>query len=44
MVSLSVRAKEEHEEQQAVKAYRGSATGTATLGDLLKDQIGKQDQ
>ena len=44
MVSLSVRAKEEHEEQQAVKAYRGSSTGTATLGDLLKDQMGKQDQ
>src|SRR5690606_31438155 len=38
MVSLSVRAKEEHEEQQAVKQYRGgSAAGTATLGDLLKD-------
>ncbi len=44
LVSLSVRAKEEHEEQQAVKAYRGSTTGTATLGDLLKGQIGKQDQ
>ena len=45
MVSLSVRAKEEHEEQQAVKQYRGgSAAGTATLGDLLKDQMaGKQD-
>ncbi|MEX0899926.1 MAG: 30S ribosomal protein S1 [Gammaproteobacteria bacterium] len=44
LVSLSVRAKEEHEEQQAVKAYRGSTSGTATLGDLLKGQIGKQDQ
>ena len=45
MVNLSVRAKEEHEEQQAVKQYRGGASaGTATLGDLLKDQMaGKQD-
>ena len=44
LVSLSVKAKDEHEEQQAVKQYRGSAGGTATLGDLLKSQItGKRD-
>ncbi len=44
-ISLSIKAKEEHEEQQAVRQYRsGSATGTATLGDLIKGQIsGKQD-
>ncbi len=44
LVSLSVKAKDEHEEQQAVKQYRGSTGGTATLGDLLKSQItGKRD-
>jgi small subunit ribosomal protein S1 len=43
-ISLSIRAKDEHDEQQAVKQYRGAAGGTATLGDLLKSQIsGKQD-
>ncbi|MFN2301948.1 MAG: 30S ribosomal protein S1, partial [Gammaproteobacteria bacterium] len=44
VVSLSIKAKDEHEEQQAVKQYRSSSSGTATLGDLLKGQIGsKQD-
>jgi small subunit ribosomal protein S1 len=40
-VSLSVKAKEMHEEQQAVETYgRGTATGGgATLGDILKEHI-----
>jgi small subunit ribosomal protein S1 len=43
-VSLSIKAKEMAEEQQAMADYRQSAGGGATLGDLLKDQIsGKQD-
>jgi small subunit ribosomal protein S1 len=43
-VSLSIKAKEMAEEQQAMADYRQSSGGGATLGDLLKDQIsGKQD-
>ena len=42
LVSLSIKAKEAHEEAQAVESYRsetsGSPTGT-TLGDLLKEQM-----
>jgi small subunit ribosomal protein S1 len=43
-VSLSIKAKEMAEEQQAMADYRQSSSGGATLGDLLKEQIsGKQD-
>jgi len=41
-ISLSVKAKEMHEEQEAVQSYRSessSSSGTS-LGDLLKEQIG----
>jgi len=41
-ISLSVKAKEVHEEAEAVQSYRseqGSSGGTS-LGDLLKEQIG----
>ncbi|MDN3517688.1 30S ribosomal protein S1 [Aquisalimonas lutea] len=40
-VSLSIKAKDEHEEARAVQDYsRGSAAaGTTTLGDLLKEQM-----
>jgi small subunit ribosomal protein S1 len=41
-ISLSIKAKEMHEEAEAVQSYRseqGSTTGTS-LGDLLKEQIG----
>jgi len=45
-ITLSVKAKEMHEEAEAVQSYRsesgGGATGTS-LGDLLKAQIGKDD-
>src|SRR5271168_2685548 len=39
-ISLSIKAKEIHEEAEAVQSYRseGSASGTS-LGDLLKEQI-----
>ncbi len=39
--SLSIKAKEAHEEAEAVSSYRsvsGSSSGTS-LGDLLKEQI-----
>jgi small subunit ribosomal protein S1 len=41
VVSLSIKAKDAHEEQQAMDSYRsesGGSTGT-TLGELLKEQI-----
>jgi small subunit ribosomal protein S1 len=41
-ISLSIKAKEMHEEQEAVQSYRSeSSTSSGTsLGDLLKEQIG----
>jgi small subunit ribosomal protein S1 len=42
VLSLSVKAKEAHEEAQAVESYRSDAPGSAagtTLGDLLKAKI-----
>jgi small subunit ribosomal protein S1 len=41
-ISLSVKAKEMHEEAEAVQSYRSeTATSSGTsLGDLLKEQIG----
>jgi small subunit ribosomal protein S1 len=42
-IALSVKAKEVHEEQEAMQAYRtDSATGTS-LGDLLKEQMTDRD-
>jgi small subunit ribosomal protein S1 len=42
-ITLSIKAKEMHEEAEAVQSYRtdqgGSSSGTS-LGDLLKEQIG----
>jgi small subunit ribosomal protein S1 len=42
-ISLSIKAKEAHEEAEAVSNYRSEqpAAGT-TLGDLLKEQIGSE--
>jgi small subunit ribosomal protein S1 len=41
-ISLSVKAKEMHEEQEAVQSYRSetSTSSGTSLGDLLKEQIG----
>ena len=39
-IALSIKAKDIHEEQEAMQAYRtDSMTGTS-LGDLLKEQFG----
>ncbi len=39
-IMLSIKAKDNDEEQEAVKEYSsGSAAGATTLGDLLKEQI-----
>jgi small subunit ribosomal protein S1 len=40
-ISLSIKAKEAHEEAEAVQSYRSeSATSGTSLGDLLKEHIG----
>jgi small subunit ribosomal protein S1 len=43
-IALSIKAKEIHEEAEAVQNYRTGETSTGTsLGDLLKEHIGGQD-
>ena len=40
-ISLSIKAKEAHEEAEAVQSYRSETAPSGTsLGDLLKEQIG----
>jgi len=42
IISLSIKAKEEHDEAQAIQSYKSDATRPAagtTLGDLLKEQM-----
>ncbi|HNS28109.1 MAG TPA: 30S ribosomal protein S1 [Steroidobacteraceae bacterium] len=46
-ISLSIKAKEAHEEAEAVSSYRsdqGAASSGTSLGDLLKEQIGSSDR
>jgi small subunit ribosomal protein S1 len=39
-ISLSIKAKDQDEEQAAIKGYsRDAQAGTATLGDILKQQM-----
>ena len=38
-ITLSIKAKDVAEEQAAIKSYSGGASGTATLGDMLKAQM-----
>ena len=43
LISLSIKAKEAHEEAEAVQSYQSDSTAPAsgtTLGDLLKEQMG----
>jgi small subunit ribosomal protein S1 len=42
-ISLSIKAKDIHEEQEAMQNYRTDATTGTSLGDLLKEQISGQD-
>jgi small subunit ribosomal protein S1 len=43
-IALSIKAKEMHEEAEAVQSYRTGETSSGTsLGDLLKEHIGGQD-
>jgi small subunit ribosomal protein S1 len=43
-INLSIKAKEAHEEAQAVQSYKTDASSGTSLGDLLKEQISGQDQ
>jgi small subunit ribosomal protein S1 len=38
-ISLSIKAKDEHDEAEAVKKYSKTSEVSATLGDLLKDKM-----
>ena len=42
-ISLSVKAKDIHEEQEAMQNYRTDSPTGSSLGDLLKEQISGQD-
>ncbi|MEY2853210.1 MAG: ribosomal protein [Pseudomonadota bacterium] len=46
-ITLSIKAKEMHEEAEAVQSYRtetGSGAAGTSLGDLLKEQIGSSER
>ncbi|MES9938549.1 MAG: 30S ribosomal protein S1 [Sedimenticola sp.] len=43
-ISLSIKAKDVAEEQEAIKSYSRGSVGGATLGDLLKDQMGQNEE
>jgi len=41
-INLSIKAKEVHEEAQAVQSYKTDSSSGTSLGDLLKEQISGQ--
>ncbi|RMG28010.1 MAG: 30S ribosomal protein S1 [Gammaproteobacteria bacterium] len=44
-INLSIKAKEQEEEQQAIRSYSsGAGQPTTTLGDLLKEQIANKEK
>jgi len=43
-INLSIKAKEAHEEAQAVQSYKTDTGSGTSLGDLLKEQISGQDE
>ena len=43
-IALSVKAKEVHEEAEAVQQYRTESSGGTSLGDLLKEHISGKDE
>jgi small subunit ribosomal protein S1 len=42
-LTLSIRAKDDQEESEAVKEYSNVSSGNTTLGDLLKEQMDQKD-
>ena len=43
-ISLSIKAKEAHEEAEAVQSYKTEASAGTSLGELLKEQISSKDE
>ncbi len=43
MVTLSVKAKDRHDEEEAMRDYQSASTGGSTLGDQLKDLMTSSD-
>ena len=43
-IALSIKAKDMHEEQEAMQAYRTDTTSGTSLGDLLKEQLSDRDE
>ncbi len=45
LITISIRAKDEEEEAEAIKEYTGTgAAASTTLGDILKEQMEKQEE
>ncbi|BAW80242.1 30S ribosomal protein S1 [Candidatus Nitrosoglobus terrae] len=45
IITVSIRAKDEEEEAEVIKEYSGmGAAASTTLGDILKEQMGKQEE
>jgi small subunit ribosomal protein S1 len=44
IVSLSIKAREAHEEAEAVQSYRTDSSSGTSLGELLKEKIAGQDE
>jgi small subunit ribosomal protein S1 len=42
-IALSIKAKEAHEEAEAVQSYKKEVTAGTSLGDLLKEQIASKE-
>lgn len=42
-LNLSIKAKDDQEESEAVKEYSNVPSGNTTLGDLLKEQMDQKD-
>lgn len=42
-LTLSIKAKDDQEESEAVKEYSNVSSGSTTLGDLLKEQMDQKD-
>jgi len=42
-IALSIKAKDMHEEAEAMQSYRSESSSGTSLGDLLKEHISGQD-
>jgi len=44
MIALSIKAKEAHEEAEAMQSYKTDSTAGTSLGELLKEQISSKEE